>query len=105
MKESLIKEFLGKYVIVRSHNEGINAGVLVDADETGVFLKEARRLHYHRPEDVLLSWYEGVAESGLSSDSRASGTSVKAIIEDYSLTLVSEVAEKSIREHPVHGQS
>jgi len=105
-KKSLVeKEFLGKYVIVRSRNEGVNAGILVAADETGVILKQARRLHYHKPLDDSLSWYEGVAKSGLHAESRVSSACKKAIIEDYSVIKVSEKAEKSIREHPTNEQS
>ncbi len=104
-KNLVEKEFLNKYVLVRSRNEGINAGILIAADKTGVVLKNARRLHYHKPADSNLSWYEGVAESGLSADSRISSPRKKAIIEDYSVIKVSKKAEKSILEHPNHEQS
>lgn len=42
--KNLAANLIGKYVIIRSRNEGLNAGVLVEADETGVVLKEARRI-------------------------------------------------------------
>ncbi|MCO5189376.1 MAG: hypothetical protein M9918_14420 [Anaerolineae bacterium] len=95
---------IGKYVIVRSRNEGINAGEIVAADETGVVLKNARRLWYHRPNDKT-AWYEGVANSGLRQDSKVSApVREKAIIEDYSITLCTAVAEKSIREFASYEQ-
>ena len=96
-KKNIYNSYIGKYVICRTRNEGINAGVVVDLDETGVILKDARRIYYHKPQDNKLSWYEGVAESGLSSDSRISSATTKLISEDYSLTLVSEKAEKNIK--------
>lgn len=94
----LASSAVGKYVIVRSRNEGINAGVVKQADETGVILTDARRIWYHRPKDKNLSWYEGVAETGLSSDSKISNAvEEKIIIENYSLTLCTKNAEDSIR--------
>ena len=97
---SILADAIGKYVIVRSENEGVNCGVVVAADSTGVVIDDARRLHYHKPKDSNLSWYEGVAESGLSEDSKISSTvSRKYIIEEYSLTICSKEAEKSLRNH------
>lgn len=96
----------GKYVIVRSYNEGINAGEVVEADATGVHLKDCRRLWRHWPADEATSWYEGVAISGLGSKSIVSAAvESKIIVEKYSITFTSPEAEKSIREFPVHEQS
>ena len=94
---------IGKYVLIRSRNEGINAGVLKDADETGCVLTNARRLWHHHPKDTGQSWYEGVANSGLSDNSRiSSAVSEKHIVEDYSITVCTETAEKSICEFKSH---
>lgn len=90
-------QFIGKYVIVRSRNEGVNAGKVIDLDCTGIILEDARRLYYHRPADKELSWYEGVAIEGISEDSKVGAAVTKVIIEDYSITICSEKAEKSIR--------
>lgn len=85
--ETVATIMIGKPVIVRSRNEGINVGIVELADDTGVVLKNARRLYYHRPKDKSLSWYEGIAMSGISNDSKVSGTvDRKVIIEDYSMT-------------------
>lgn len=102
----LAGSLIGRYVIVRSRNEGINAGTVEMADETGVVLTNARRLWHHRPSDKALSWYEGVAETGLSDNSRVSGTvSKKAIIEDYSMTVCTEIARQSIETAVPNAQS
>lgn len=102
----LASSMVGKYVIVRSRNEGINAGVVEAADETGVILRDARRIWYHRPKDTTESWYEGVANHGLSDDSKVSGTvSAKVIVEDYSMTLCSDSARQSIETAVPHAQS
>lgn len=90
-------QFVGKYVIVRSRNEGINAGKILELDDTGVILEDARRLYYHKPINKELSWYEGVALEGLSKDSRVGAAVTKLIVEDYSITVCTKDAEKSIR--------
>lgn len=97
---------IGKYVIVRSRNEGINAGEVVAADDTGVVLKNARRLWYHKPAVKTESWYEGVANHGLSDDSKVSGVvSEKVIIEDYSMVACADVARQSIEAAVANAQS
>ena len=101
----LLSGFIGKYVICRSRNEGINAGKVVRLDNTGVVLDDAQRLYYHKPLNKNLSWYEGVAQSGISPDSKVGAKVTKVIIEDYSLTVCTEVAEKSIREAQVNEQN
>lgn len=98
-------EFIGLYVICRSRNEGINAGKVLKADETGVVLEDARRVYYHEPINKNKSWYEGVASSGLSSDSKISGEAMKIISEDYSLTVCTKDAERSIRDAKENAQS
>lgn len=103
-QKSILAEALGKYCIVRTRNEGINFGKVVAADETGVVIEEARRIYYHRPKNNNVSWYEGVAATGLHSDSKISGeVERKYIIEDYSLTLCSGEAIQSIKEHVATG--
>lgn len=102
---ALYARYIGKYVICRSRNEGVNAGKVIAADETGVILEDARRLYYHRPINKNLSWYEGVAQEGLDPSSKVGCAVEKLIIEDYSLTVCSENAEKTIREAKEHAQS
>jgi len=105
-EESVASRMIGKFVIVRSRNEGINAGTVVMADSSGVELRNARRLWFHRPNDKSLSWYEGVAISGLSQESKVSGTVLsKVIIEDYSMTLCDGDVATSIMEAQPHAQS
>lgn len=104
--DSIATGILGCFCIVRSRNEGINAGKVVAADETGVQLENCRRIYYHRPLDKSLSWYEGVALSGLDPTSKVSGTvRFKTIIEDYSLTICTGKAEQSIMEFVPNAQT
>lgn len=102
-RSSIISDAIGKYCIVRSSNEGINFGRVVQADETGVVIEEARRIWYHKPKDNKTAWYEGVSQTGLHADSKVSGeVARKYIIEKYSLTVCSEGAVSSIKSHPAH---
>ena len=102
---SLAGCMVGKEVLIRSRNEGINCGIVEAADETGVILKNARRLWYHKP-DGSDSWYEGVSKLGISVDSEVSCTVIrKAIIEDYSITECTKTAYNSIMEKKPHAQS
>lgn len=101
----LYARYVGKYVICRSRNEGINAGKVIELDDTGVILEDARRLYYHKPANKNLSWYEGVALEGLSKDSKIGAEVEKLITEDYSLTVCTKEAEKSIRGAKTNAQS
>jgi len=102
----LTDSLTGKMVIVRSRNEGVNFGEVIDADDTGIILKNAIRIWYHKPKNKNMSWYEGVAVSGLSECSKIS-TAVpsKTIIEDYSATECTEDAVTSILGHKAHEQN
>jgi hypothetical protein len=101
----IAETMIGKYCIVRSRNEGINAGTVLAADDTGVVLTNARRIWYHRPAEKKHCWYEGVSISGLDASSKVSDTvSTKVIIEDYSLTECTEIARLSIVKKVPHAQ-
>ena len=104
-ESNLYARYVGLYVICRSRNEGVNAGEVIALDETGVILKNARRLYYHKPINKNVSWYEGVAKFGLSFDSRVGEPAEKLITEDYSLTVCTDVARDSIIEIKSNEQS
>lgn len=105
IKSTLYERYIGKYVICRSRNEGVNAGTVLAADETGVILADARRLYYHKPVNKNVSWYEGIAKYGLSPDSKVGVAVEKIVVEDYSLTICTEDAEKSLRGAKNHEQN
>ena len=92
----MLQNYVGKYVICRSRNEGINSGTVKMIDETGLVLSDARRLWFHKTSNES-SWYEGVANNGLSNDSKISEPVEKVIIENYSLTICSEKAIKNLK--------
>lgn len=94
----LYSRYIGKYVICCGRNEGGNAGKVLAIDSTGVILEDARKLYYYRPIDKSVIWCEGVAKTGVSEDSKLSPPIDKAIVEEYSLMVCTDEAEKSIRE-------
>lgn len=96
-QSNLYSRYIGLYVVCRTRNEGVNAGKVLAADETGVILEDARRLYYHKPVDKSVSWYEGVAKYGISEDSRLGTPVEKILAEKYSLTVCTSVGEASIR--------
>lgn len=105
-KSGIFKKMIGEYVVVRSRNEGINAGFLEDADETGCVLKDCRRLWWHKPAVKSESWYEGVCNHGLSDDSKVSAAvERKVIVEDYSIVQCTDKAKKSIQGAKSHAQN
>jgi hypothetical protein len=102
---TLASTLIGKTVIVRSRNEGVNAGIVVLADHTGITLTGCRRMWYHKPKNKNVSWYEGVAETGISPDSKVSCTTDKTIVEAYSVTICKNDAYKSIMELSPNAQA
>ena len=99
-QSGMLQDAIGKYVICRSQNEGVNAGFLIAADSTGCNLIEVRRLKTHMP--AKGSWYESVALTGLNyKESVVSAPAPeKFIIEDYSLTVCTDEAAQSIQDMP-----
>lgn len=104
-KANIYDSYVGKYVICRSRNEGVNAGKVVALDDTGVVLEDCRRLWYHKPLNKNASWYEGVAQYGIDNKSKVGVQAIKLIAEDYSLTICTQEAEKTLRGAKNHEQS
>lgn len=91
------QDLIGEYVIVRSRNEGVNAGVVSSISNGSISLKECRRLWWFKPKSKSSSWYEGVSIHGLSSDSKVSEpVRLKIICEDFSITVCTKEAKESI---------
>lgn len=99
-QSSIYSNLVGNYVIVRSRNEGVNAGTVKIADETGIVLTNARRLWRHRPanQNEGGAWYESVALHGLAPDYTRISEAVpeKGIVENYSFTICTTAAKSSI---------
>ncbi|NQZ74678.1 MAG: hypothetical protein HRT61_00955 [Ekhidna sp.] len=103
-ESDFFSKWIGKYVIARSYNEGVLFGKVLSCNESGYEMESARRLYYHKPLDTSLSWYEGVAQSGLAHGCRVSSEQHKVVIERYSFTECSQAAIDNISNYETHGQ-
>jgi hypothetical protein len=102
--EPLLTRYVGQRVIVRSINEGLNFGKVVGICRGFIVLEDARRIWRPVTKNGEPSWYEGVANVGLDRDRGKISISVqqKVIVEDYSITLCTERAAKSLMEAPAN---
>jgi hypothetical protein len=92
---------IGKWVLVRSINEGVNFGLVEEADETGIVLTNARRLWSLFSDRDEPAWYEGVSIVGPATNSNLTAkASKKIILEDYSITFCSDEAIEKLKNHP-----
>ena len=97
--ESIHAPFIGKYVIVRTHDAGVHAGILAASNGRECVLHEARRLWQWKPAAGM--WLDGVANSGLHTESRISEPVAERLLtEDCEITVCTPQAEQSIRNIP-----
>lgn len=97
----ITKYAIGKWAIIRTRNAGLNFGLVAEADNTGVVLKHARRLHRVATAKGVEAWYEGVSKHGLADWCNISAeVDTKIIIEDYEITLCTDEAAERIKNKP-----
>lgn len=94
---------IGKFVIVRCHDAGVHAGVLVSHQGRECVLEEARRLWYWKPANGA-SFLSGVATEGLHDDSKIGDPVRVHLTENCEIIECSEKSEKSIRAKKGHKQ-
>ncbi len=87
---------IGKYVIVRCHDAGVHAGVLVSHKNRECVLEKARRLWYWKPAKKA-SFLSGVATEGLHDDSKIGAPIHIHLTEICEIIECLEAAEQSIR--------
>ena len=93
--------WIGKYVIVRCHDAGVHAGVLVAAEGRSCVLRDARRLWYWKPAENG-AFLSGVALYGLDEASKVGEPVEIFLTENCEIILCSDAAEKSIRSAKVN---
>ena len=101
LSSPIFQDCIGKYVLVRDQNEGVNFGEVKAIDSSGVVLKNAQRIWRIVSNDKSLSWYEGVAQSGLCpKEGIISGVVIEKVIisNNFSLTLVNPNVVDQIKE-------
>lgn len=90
------KEMIGDYVIVRCRDAGVHAGYLVDYEGREVVLKDSRRLWYWKCANNQHS-LSGVANEGITSDSKIPAVIEKAVLpEACEILSTTNKAKKSI---------
>lgn len=88
---------IGKYVIVRCHDAGVHAGVLMSYNGRECLLTDSRRLWYWRPANGA-AFLSGVSVYGLDPSSKIGAPELrKHLTEDCEITLCTDAAEISIR--------
>jgi hypothetical protein len=93
MKSPLI----GKFVIVRCHDAGVHAGVLVDNDGREAIIKDSRRLWYWKPANGK-KFLDGVSVAGLDESSKVSCVvACRHLTETCEFILCTDEAAESIR--------
>lgn len=89
---------IGTFVIVRCRDAGVHAGVLESHNGRECILKASRRLWRWIPKQG--AWLSGVANYGLSDESKI-GSSIRVhLTETCEIIQCSKEAERSIREFP-----
>ena len=93
----------GQYVIVRTRNAGVLAGILEEHGDRFIKLTNSRRLKYHNPGKGNPAWYEGVAKGFLHSSSQvAPVTPIAFMNEEYQIISCTPEGRKAIEEAPEH---
>jgi hypothetical protein len=96
-----VDNWVGKYVIVRCRDAGVHAGVLKSRNDRQCELTESRRLWFWKVADKG-AFLSGVATHGLDKSSKVGEPVDIVLTENCELIACNDVAEQSIREHPVY---
>jgi hypothetical protein len=93
--------WIGKYVIVRTRDAGVHAGILKSRHERQAELTESRRLWYWKPANKG-AFLSGVATEGLHSDSKIGAPIDIILTENCEIIACTDAAAESIRAQPNH---
>jgi hypothetical protein len=93
--------WIGKYVIVRTRDAGVHAGVLTARYERLAELTESRRLWYWKPANKG-AFLSGVATEGLHKDSKIGAPIDIILTENCEIIACTDAAAESIRAQPNH---
>lgn len=99
--QSLTAHLIGRHVIVRAHDAGVHAGILVAQKDREVSLTNSRRLWYWKcAKGHTLS---GVALHGLAKGSKIAGAVTDQLILDAcEIITTTDEARASIEEFAAH---
>ena len=70
-REAPLSKFVGKRVLIRAHQKGVNVGIIDSVDSEYIYLRNSRKFwRWHAKEGVAL---ESVVKFGIKDDTRATG--------------------------------
>ena len=95
-------QWIGKYVVVRTRDAGVHAGILKSRDGRACELTEARRLWYWKVADKG-AFLSGVATLGLNHEDSKVGAPIDIVLtENCEIIATTEKAAQSIAQAPTH---
>lgn len=99
--ETASDPWIGKFVIVRTRDAGVHAGLLKSRSGREAELTESRRLWYWKPANKA-AFLSGVATEGLHSDSKVGAPIDLILTENCEIIACTDQAAQSIRQAPNH---
>jgi len=105
MADTATDPWIGKYVVVRTRDAGVHAGVLKSRSGRECELTESRRLWYWKVagKGAFLS---GVATAGIDHSESKVGAPIDVVLtENCEIIATSDAAEQSLREAPTYERS
>jgi hypothetical protein len=102
MADTETDPWIGKYVVVRTRDAGVHAGVLKARTGRECELTASRRLWYWKPANRG-AFLSGVATEGLDHKASKVGAPIDLLLtENCEIIATTEVAAKSIAEAPTY---
>lgn len=93
-------QWIGKYVVVRTRDAGVHAGILKSRDGRACELTESRRLWYWKVADKG-AFLSGVATLGLNHKDSKAGAPIDIVLtENCEIIATTEKAAQSIAQAP-----
>ena len=101
----MAETMVGKYVLVRCRDAGVHSGILESYSGRECVLSDSRRLWYWKTKPESGAFLSGVAQNGLSAESKI-GEAVARIIltENCEIIACTPEAARSIMELASHGK-
>lgn len=94
-------EWIGKYVVVRTRDAGVHAGILKSRDGRSCELTESRRLWYWKVADKG-AFLSGVATLGLDPASKVGAPIDVVLTENCEIIACTQQAAQSIAQAPTY---
>lgn len=100
MADTATDPWIGKYVVVRTRDAGVHAGILKAHEDRSCELSESRRLWYWKPANKA-AFLSGVATEGLDHKASKVGAPIDILLtENCEIIACTEQAAQSIAQAP-----